>query len=219
MSSPPPVRVLIVDDHEIMRAGLREMLRDYASVEVVGQAEDVAGCLEAFERLRPDVVLLDINLGNESGFSACVEMLRRRAEAKILFLSAFEDEMHLFESLRVGGSGYLLTGIHADGLVKAIKRVSQGRRAIDRDMIGRLPVATSVRARCHDWPGATHGLSRRESEVLQGMAHGLSNRQIAQQFFISEETVKSHVKAVLRKLHAQDRAHGIVIAMRDRIVR
>lgn len=211
-------RVLIVDDHPMVRLGLAEMLREFATVEVVGEAGGVAECLECVERLHPDVVLLDIKLGAENGFDACAEILRRRPETKVVFLSAYENEMHLLESMRMGGCGYLLKGVHAEPLVRAIERVFQGHTVMDPGLSGRLPVAIVGRGRCRDWPGATRGLSPRESEVLQEMARGSGNREISRKLFISEETVKSHVKAVLRKLRARDRAQGVVIALRERIV-
>ncbi|MEP6697341.1 MAG: response regulator transcription factor [Pseudonocardiales bacterium] len=211
-----PTRLLIVDDHPMVRRGLQEMLHDFASVEVVGQAGRVDDCLECVKRLQPDVVLLDIKLGAENGFDACAEILRSWPGTKIVFLSAYEDEVYLLESARAGGSGYLLKGVHAERLVDAIERVQHGESVIDPHIIGRVPARAVGRA--NDWPGITRGLSRRESEVLQEMARGLDNRHIAQRLFISEETVKSHVKAVLRKLRARDRAQGVVIALRDRIV-
>ncbi len=214
-----PARVLIVDDHPMIRRGLQEMLRESSTVEVVGQAETLADCVQAVDGLQPDVVLLDINLGADNGFDVCAEILRRRPATKVIFLSAHDDEAHLCEAVRVGGSGYLLKGVHAEPLVNAIERVRCGETVIDPEILGHLPSGPAGRGRSHDWPGATRGLTRRESEVLHEMAQGLDNRHIARLLFISEETVKSHVKAVLRKLQAGDRVQGVVIALRDGIVR
>lgn len=214
-----PARVLVVDDHQMVREGLRAMLRRRPAVEVVGEAVDLGGTLEAAENLRPDVVLLDLRLGRDSSLDVCPELLRRSPETKIVILTMHDDEMHVFEALRAGAHGYLLKGIRLEPLVQAIEDVRMGKTVLDPALGGRLALRAARRGGSRDWPGARMGLSRRESEVLQEMTKGRDNQGIARTLYISEDTVKTHVKAVFRKLGAHDRAHAVAIALRNRVVR
>lgn len=214
-----PARVFVADDHQMVREGLRAMLRRRSSVEVVGEATDLDSTLEAVGTLQPDVVLLDLRLGRDHSLDACPELLRRAPETKVVILTLHDAEMHVFEALRAGVHGYLLKGIRLEPLVQAIEDVRTGKTVLDPALGGRLALAAARRGGSRDWPGARVGLSRRESEVLQEMTRGRDNQGIARALYISEDTVKTHVKAVFRKLGAHDRAHAVAIALRNRVVR
>ncbi|HEV2087245.1 MAG TPA: response regulator transcription factor [Cryptosporangiaceae bacterium] len=213
-----PTRVLIVDDHPMVREGLRAMLSRRPAVEVVGESGDLDSALELVETLQPDVVLLDLKLGRENALDACPEVARRSPDTKVIVLTMHDDDMHVFEALRCGARGYLLKGVPLEPLVQAIMDVRMGKTVLDPAVGGRLAVRAAHRGGARDWPGSRVGLSRRESEVLQEMTKGRDNHGIAKVLYISEDTVKTHVKAVFRKLGAHDRAHAVAIALRNRVV-
>lgn len=216
---PTRVRVLVLDHQQMVREGLRAMLAGRSSVEVVGLAEDRPGAIEAMERLRPDVVLLDIKFAQGIGLEICREIRDRWPAAKVIILTTHEAEMHVFEALRAGARGYLLMGIRVEPLIQAIESVCDGETVLDQSLGGSLALRAAQRGGSRDWPGARVGLSRRESDVLQEMSRGRDNANIARALYISEDTVKTHVKAIFRKLGVHDRAHAVAIALRYRIVR
>lgn len=212
------LRVLVVDARQVVRAGLRQLLNGHSSIHVVGEAEDVAATMHAVETLRPDVVLLDVSLGSESGFDACSEIIRRSPQTKVVLFTGGDDAMCVAEALHVGARSYLLKGVPLDALVCAFDEVCAGKTGSDAAAGPHLNGAAATVGVSQAWPCVQYGLSRRELEVLQLMTHGLDNRHIARALFIGEETVKTHVKAVLRKLRARDRTHGVVIALRGQVV-
>ncbi|HVK24014.1 MAG TPA: response regulator transcription factor [Actinokineospora sp.] len=208
-----------MDHQQMVREGLRAMLAGHPSIEVVAMAEDPVGAFEAIESLRPDVVLLDIRFGQGIGLEVCREIRDRWPAAKVIILTTQEAEMHVFEALRAGARGYVLMGIRAESLIQAIEGVSDGETVLDQALGGSLALRAAQRGGSRDWPGARVGLSRRESDVLQEMSRGRDNANIARALYISEDTVKTHVKAIFRKLGVHDRAHAVAIALRYRIVR
>lgn len=212
-----PIRVAIIDDHRMIREGLRTMLAEQARVEIVGEAEDEAGSLSMIRATNPEVVLLDIRLRGTSGLDACRKIRQTFPAVKVIFLTVYEDEQYVFEALRAGASGYILKKIGDDELVKVIEAVRSGEVIIDSALTGQ--VALRAASRSLSWAEARFGLSPREAEVLQLMTQGGSNQRIAEQLFISDETVKSHVRAVLRKLGVQDRTQAVSLALREGLVR
>lgn len=213
----PPVQVGIVDDHRMVREGLRAMLREQPCVNIVGEAEDQAGALRMIEEAGPEVVLLDIRLRGESGLDTCRLITQRFPEVKVIFLTVYEDEQYVFEALRAGASGYILKKVGDDDLMKVIDAVRGGEIIVDPALTGQL--ALRAASRSLSWAEARFGLSPREAEVLELITQGLSNQKIAGQLFISEETVKSHVRAILRKLGVQDRTQAVSVALREGLVR
>ncbi|HWO69899.1 MAG TPA: response regulator transcription factor [Actinomycetota bacterium] len=214
-----PIRVLVVDDHRIVREGLRAMLIDVPEIEIVGEAEDAEGALRLIERERPHVVLLDLRLRRTSGLDACRQITERHPDVHVVFLTVYEDEQYIFEALRAGARGYMLKKATPEDLVRVLQSIQEGEVVIDPSLGGRIALRSAALRPGAGWPGAHRGLTQRESEVLQHLAKGLDNRSIGRALYISEDTVKSHVKAILRKLGARDRAHAVSIALREGLVR
>ncbi|MGH9201055.1 MAG: response regulator, partial [Vicinamibacterales bacterium] len=189
-----PIRVGIIDDHRMIREGLRTMLREQERVQIVGEAEDEAGAIRMITDAAPEVVLLDIRLRGTSGLDVCRRIREEFPDVRVIFLTVYEDEQYVFEALRAGASGYILKKVGDDDLVKVIEAVHAGEVFVDPALTGQ--VALRAASRSLSWAEARFGLSPREAEVLQLMTQGLSNHKIAEKLFISEETVKSHVRAV-----------------------
>ena len=212
-----PIRVGIVDDHRMVREGLRTMLREQPRVEIVGEAEDQAGALRMIDETTPEVILLDIRLKGTSGLDTCRVILQRFPDVKIIFLTVYEDEQYIFEALRAGASGYILKKVSDDDLVKVIEQVRAGEILVDPALTGQ--VALRAASRSQSLAEARFGLSPREAEVLGLITQGMSNHQIAEQLFIGEETVKSHVRSILRKLGVKDRTQAVSLALREGLVK
>ncbi len=166
--------------------------------------------------LHPDIILCDVRLKGSSGLDLCRKILERDPAAKVVLLSAYDDEQYLFQAMRVGAKGYLLKQITGEDLVRHLERVAEGETVIDAGLAGRA-VASAARMRGGEfWPGAGLGLTQRESEVLALAVAGLSNRAIAG-LVVGEETVKSHLSAIYRKLEVSDRAGAVAVALREGI--
>jgi len=213
-----PVRLLLVDDHQVVLEGLRSMLASQSGrVEVVGAATNGPDALELAAELRPDVVLLDVRLKGTSGLDICRDLVAAVPSLKVVFLTVYDDEQYLFQALRVGGSGFLLKTTTGPELADHLDRVMDGDVAIDPSLAGRVAMTAARLQSGEFWPGARLGLTQRESEVLELMVHGLSNRAIGQKLFIGEETVKTHARGIYRKLEVSDRAQAIAMALREGI--
>jgi DNA-binding NarL/FixJ family response regulator len=212
------MRVVIVDDQIIVREGLRAMLRREPRVDVVGEAEDVEGALHRISELHPDVVLLDIKLEKTHGFDGCRQIVERHPDAKVVFLTAvYEDEEYVFEALRAGGVGYLLKSAGREEIVKALQTVCAGGTVVDSSLGGRIVAGAASKQNAKLSTGLGE-LTKREAEVLAQLGKGLTNQEISQALFISEDTVKTHVKAILRKLSARDRTEASLIALRHGLI-
>ncbi|MEA2902301.1 MAG: hypothetical protein QOH36_2188 [Actinomycetota bacterium] len=186
-------------------------------VEVVGAATNGPDALELAAELRPDVALLDVRLKGASGLDLCKEIVAAVPTVKVVFLTVYDDEQYLFQALRVGGSGFLLKTTTGPELADHLDRVMEGDVAIDASLAGRVAMTAARLQSGEFWPGARLGLTQRESEVLELMVHGLSNRAIGQKLFIGEETVKTHARGIYRKLEVADRAQAIAMALREGI--
>jgi DNA-binding NarL/FixJ family response regulator len=214
-----PVRVLLVDDDDLMRAGLRSVLSSDDGIEVVGEAGDGRAALDEIRKLRPDLVLMDIRMPDLDGISATREVLAAEPEIKVVVLTTFEEDDYIFEALSAGASGFLLKRTKPEELIAAIHTVADGdsllspsvtRRVIDR-MAGQ-PAASLSGARLE-------ALTPREREVLELVGRGLSNQEIAEAFFIEESTVKTHVKRILMKLGLRDRVQAVILAYETGVIR
>jgi DNA-binding NarL/FixJ family response regulator len=213
-----PVKVLLVDDHQVVLEGLVSMLASQRErVAILGATTEPGEALRLAGELEPEVVLLDIRLKGASGLDLCQELNRRHPATKVVFFTVYDDEQYLFQALRVGAVGFLLKRTTAVELAEHLERVMGGEVAIDPAIAGRVAVTAARLQSGEFWPGAYLGLTQRESEVLQLMVRGLSNRAIGQQLFIGEETVKSHSRAIYRKLDVADRAQAIAVALREGI--
>jgi DNA-binding NarL/FixJ family response regulator len=214
------VRVLLVDDDDLMRAGLRSVLSSDETIEVVGEAGDGRGVLSLIRELRPDLVLMDIRMPDLDGISATREVLAAEPDVKVVVLTTFEEDDYIFEALSAGASGFLLKRTKPEELIAAIHTVGAGdsllspsvtRRVIDR-MATTQPVAALSSARLDD-------LTPREREVLELVGRGLSNREIADEFVIEESTVKTHVKRILMKLGLRDRVQAVILTYEMGVIR
>jgi DNA-binding NarL/FixJ family response regulator len=217
-SAPGPIRLVLVDDHEIVIAGLKAMLAPFRRrVRVVGEAIGAEEAMSVVAGLDPDIVLCDIRMQGASGLDLCRALRERHPERKVVLLSVYDDEQYLFQAIRAGAAGYLLKKIRGDELVRQLELAQSGTIVIDAGMAGRA-VDTAARLQSDEyWPGARHGLTQRESEVLSLIVTGLSNRGIAVRLVVSDETVKSHLRAIYRKLGVSDRTAAVATALREGI--
>jgi len=218
-SAPPaPVRLLLVDDHQVVLEGLASMLASQADrVVIVGATTEPHRAVDLAGELGPDIVLLDIRLRGASGLDLCQELIRCHPGTKVVFFTVYDDEQYLFQALRVGAAGFLLKTTTAPELASHLERVMEGDVAIDPSLAGRVAITAAHLQSGEFWPGARLGLTQRESEVLELMVRGLSNRAIGQRLYIGEETVKTHARGVYRKLDATDRSQAVATALREGI--
>ena len=196
--------------------GLHAMLAHFAdAVEIVGTAttSDVARRLAATQS--PDIVLSDVRIGRASGIDLVTDLAREQPDIKVVMLTAYDDEQYLFQALRAGARGYILKRIDAHELVNHLRRVQEGDVVIDPSLTGRVAMSAARLSSGEYWPGADVGLTQRESEVLALLVAGLSNRGIATKLVIGEETVKTHIRGLYRKLGVQDRGGAIAHALRE----
>ena len=213
-----PVRIVLVDDHEMVIEGLKAMLATFSDrVQVVGQAVGAERALSVIDELQHDIVLCDVRMQGASGLDLCQELRERDPQRKVVMLSVYDDEQYLFQALRVGASGYLLKSISSDDLVRQLEFVHSGETAIDPTMAARAVDTAARMQRDEFWPGARQGLTQWESEILSFVVNGLSNRAIATKLVIGDETVKSHLRSIYRKLGVSDRAGAVATALREGI--
>lgn len=218
MLSTTPVRVFLVDDHEMVIEGLKAMLSPFRNrVRVVGEMVGVEKALADIESLKPDIVLCDIRMQGASGLDLCRAIRGRDPEQKVILLSVYDDEQYLFQARRVGAAGYLLKGISSEQLVRQLECVHAGSTAIDAGLAARAVDTAARLQRAEFWPGARQGLTQRESEILSCVVTGLSNRGIAGKLVIGDETVKSHLRSIYRKLGVSDRTAAVATALREGI--
>ncbi|MEU1230538.1 response regulator transcription factor [Streptomyces sp. NPDC005828] len=212
-ASDAPTRVFLVDDHEVVRRGLRDLLDDEPDLEVVGEASTAAHALARGPALRPDVAVLDVRLPDGDGISVCRELRSRMPGLACLMLTSFDDEDALLDAIMAGAAGYVLKQIKGSDLVSAVRTVATGQSMLDPATTARLmrslrdPVAAKAP---EDERLAV--LSERERSVLELIGQGLTNRQIAKRLYLSEKTVKNHISRLLGKLGVERRVQAAVIA-------
>jgi DNA-binding NarL/FixJ family response regulator len=220
------LRVLIVDDHPVFREGLRHIVESEQDMEVIGEADTGELALREVRRQRPDVVVLDVNMPALDGLQAARRICDENGEAHIILLTAFHDEDQMIRALRVGVSAYYSKDVPPSELLAALRHVSRGMcvvqgRAMTRDQMGKwLARRLSGAAEEGELPEEVCvPLTTREMQVLMCVAHGMSNKQISRNLSISEQTVKNHMSAVLRKLDVDDRTQAVMYAVRHGWVR
>lgn len=212
------IRVVVVDDQEMVRAGLRMILEAERDVHVVGEAADGVDAVDLVARATPDVVLMDVRMPRMDGIEAC-RRIRDSGGARILMLTTFDLDEHVHDALRAGASGFLLKDAPADDLVDAIRIVARGDAllapSVTRALIDEFASRPAGPRRPH--PGID-ALTERELDVLQAMARGRSNAEIAAELYLGEATIKTHVGRVFAKLGARDRVQAVVIAYESGVV-
>lgn len=214
------IRVLLVDDHPVVREGLRAMLRAAADLDVVGEAEDGPSALEAVERLAPQVVLMDVRLPGASGIEVARDIVQRYPGISVLLLTVYDSELYLLEGLKAGASGFLPKDSPAPLILHGIRAAAAGASVVALGMVRRLMGDGREPERPADLPGGAGRtpprleLTPRELEVLRLVAEGRGNREISGELNLAEVTVKKHVQALVRKLGARDRTHAAVRALR-----
>ncbi len=186
-------------------------------VTVVGQAVGPDHVLSVVDDLNPDIVLCDVRMQGSSGLDVCQQLRVRDPDRKVVMLSVYDDEQYLFEAFRVGAAGYLLKSISSEELVRQLEFVHRGETAIDPGMAARAVDTAARLQRDEFWPGARQGLTQRESEILSFVVNGLSNRAIAAKLVIGDETVKTHLSSIYRKLGVNDRTGAVATALREGI--
>jgi two-component system response regulator DevR len=203
-----PVKLLLVDDSELVRAGLKALLGAAPALRVIGEAGNVAGGISEAARLGPDVVLLDLKLPDGSGLDACRQILRRSPATRILILTSVVDDSLLDEAIKAGANGYLLKEIDGRGLVQAICDVAAGKSVLDPSITGRvLQLVKAGRPRLD----SLASLSPQENRVLALIAAGCTNKEVGMELGLSEKTVKNYLSTVFEKLHVSRRAEAAAI--------
>ena len=215
-----PLRIVLVDDHEMVLHGLGAMLGHFPDeVAVVGQATTAATAFQLVGELRPDVVLCDVRIGQESGLDLCLQITTQHPDTKVVLLTVYDDEHYLYQALRVGASGYILKRIDGMELVGHLRRVGEGEIVIDHALAGRVALSAARLSAGEFWSGAHLGLTQRESEVLQLLVSGHSNKAVASELVVSEDTVKTHIRGLYRKLGVSDRSGAVAVALREGLFR
>ena len=206
-----PIRVLLVDDHQIVRKGLRALLDTESDIQVVGEASSGAQALELAGDLKPDVILMDLVMPEMDGVEATRQILKRNPDAQVLVLTSYGSDNKIFPAIKAGALGFLLKDTRPEELIEALHRAAQGQSALDPAVARRL-----LREFAHE--GATEDgvetLTRREEDVLRLVAKGMTNERIAVSLFISEATVRTHVGNILGKLNLSNRTQAALYALR-----
>jgi DNA-binding NarL/FixJ family response regulator len=215
------VRVLLVDDQALIRAGFRMILEAEDDIDVVGECGDGAQAVDSVQRLAPDIVLMDIRMPEMDGIEATRRIVGGDGEGpvKVLMLTTFDLDEYVYDALRAGASGFLLKDVPADQLVSGIRLVAQGDALLAPTVTRRLiqEFSSSARRR-EERPAALDELTPREVEVFRLMARGMSNAEIAAELIVSETTVKTHVARILMKLEVRDRVQAVVLAYESGVV-
>jgi len=207
-----PIRIFLVDDHPVVREGLRSLLASFPDFYVVGEAEDAMAITSQVEATQPDVLLLDIRLGNASGIEAARQLRRSQPSVKIIILTTYDDAEYLQQALAADVHGYLLKSASHEQLAEAIRAVHRGERLLSPPLLGKVMEEFGRLAR--DKSRHESGLSDQELQVLRGIAAGATNREIAEQLFWSEVTVKRKIQDIIEKLGVANRSQAIAEAIR-----
>jgi NarL family two-component system response regulator LiaR len=212
MESTNPVRLILVDDHDMVRKGLRVLLEQFDDLEIVGEARDGEAAIDLCRQLKPDVMLLDMIMPRMDGLTALPLLRQHCPETQVIALTSFGDSDTVQSAIKHGAISYLLKNVSGDELASAIRKAKQGQPVLS-------PEATQVLIRAATQPPAVgHDLTDREREVLALMTEGLNNRTIGERLFISSSTVKNHVSSILGKLGTISRTHAVAIAIEHGIV-
>ncbi|MEU5518900.1 response regulator transcription factor [Streptomyces griseoaurantiacus] len=207
-----PIRVFLLDDHEVVRRGVHDLLDDEPDINVVGEAATAEQALVRVPALRPHVAVLDVRLPDGDGVSVCRELRSHMPELACLMLTSFDDEEALLDSIMAGASGYVLKQIQGSDLVSAVRTVAAGQSLLDANATARPLARLRGGQEQEEEAEALPGLTPREREILALIGEGLTNRQIGQRLYLAEKTVKNHISRLLAKLGVERRVQAAVIA-------
>ncbi len=213
MSATPRISVLLVDDHLVVREGVRAMLETYPAIEVVGEAEDGKSAIASVERLRPNVVLMDVRMPGMGGLDAARRIKEAFGDTAVIMMSSYGDDAFVTSAVCAGAAGYLLKDCSRDLLYHTVTAVSQGNIVV-RDAVIRRALADEALAPANAAKKAGIDLTERERMVLDLLVDGKTNRAIGDELGLAEVTVKKHVQSIIGKFAARDRTHVAVLAMR-----
>ncbi|WP_053368280.1 response regulator [Bacillus sp. FJAT-27245] len=219
-------RIVIIDDHQLFREGVKRILEFEKSFQVVAEGDDGTAALDLIREYDPDVVIMDINMPTLNGVEATGRVMERYPDAKIIILSIHDDENYVMHALQTGARGYLLKEMDADALIEAVKVVAGGGSYLHpkvthnlvneyRRLVGSGEESAAATLQQPEIRRPLHLLTRRECEVLQMLADGKSNRGIGEALYISEKTVKNHVSNILQKMNVNDRTQAVVVAIKN----
>jgi DNA-binding NarL/FixJ family response regulator len=211
-----PLRIILVDDHEVVRIGLQTLLARHPEFEIIDEAGTATDAIEKSLRLKPDVVVMDIRLPGVSGIEACRQIVAQQPATKVIMLTSFADDAMLFDAIAAGASGYVLKQIGSDELVRALQIVGRGESLIDPALTQKVLARVRESSR-RDEQSAFRKLNAQELNILALVAEGKTNREIAAQVFLSEKTVRNYVSAILGKLNLSSRAQAAAFAVQHRI--
>lgn len=205
-------KILIVDDHEVVRLGLKSMLQNYPGFEVVGEAGNARDAIQQVNLHNPDIVLMDIRLPGTSGIEATGEITSKHPKTKVIMLTSYAEDEMLFSAIKAGASGYVLKQVNLEDLVKSIQAVARGEAALDPAVTQRIfqEVRKAVK---EEEASAFSSLSQQEKMVLKLVAEGKTNREIAQKLYLGEGTVRNYVSSILSKLNVSNRAEAAAFAV------
>ncbi len=213
------IRVLVADDHVLFRRGLEMVLQQEGDIDVVGEAGDGLEAVRRAEELLPDVILMDVRMPRLSGIEACLSIKELVPSSKIVMLTISDEENDLFEAIRAGANGYLLKDVPGEEIAAGIRAIHTGQSLISPSMASKLLAEFAQISRREEEPNPhAPRLTAREVEVLRLVARGLANREIGAQLFISENTVKNHVRNILEKLQLHTRMEAAMYAVRQNII-
>ncbi|GGP59540.1 MULTISPECIES: response regulator transcription factor [Streptomyces] len=214
-STGKPITVFLLDDHEVVRRGVHDLLEDEPGITVVGEAATAEQALVRVPALRPDVAVLDVRLPDGDGVTVCRELRSTVPDLACLMLTSFDDEEALLDSIMAGAAGYVLKQIQGSDLVTAVRTVARGQSLLDASATTKL-MARLRGGQAAEEPELLPGLTDREREILDLIGEGLTNRQIGQRLYLAEKTVKNHISRLLAKLGVERRVQAAVIATQAR---
>ncbi len=214
---PAPIRVLVVDDQELFRRGLTMLLSVEDDIQVIGEASDGGSAIALAQSHLPDVVLMDVRMPKQGGIESCSALKEAAPNTRIIMLTVSDDEADLYDAVKNGASGYLLKDSSTDEVAQAVRVVADGQSLISPSMAIKLLDEFKQMSRNDRSSAPTPRLTERELEVLRLVAQGLNNREVARQLFISENTVKNHVRNILEKLQLHSRMEAVMYAVREKL--
>ncbi len=212
------ISVLLVDDHSMVRQGIRQLLELETDIKVIGEASDGEQAIELIQKLSPDVILMDINMPKMNGLKALTEIKQRNVNVKIIMLTIHQDREYLIKTIQLGAEGYVLKDADSKILVEAIRSVNLGEKYIQSNMTSELIEEFNRVAMQKKSKKSEPVLTQREIEVLRLIAEGKLNKEIALSLYISEKTVKNHVSNIFKKLNVQDRTQAAIYALKNNLL-